>query len=332
MKRRQFILALGGAAASSVSWPLAARAQQPGRMRRLGVLAGIAEKDPEWKARMSAFMQRFQSLGWRVGQNVQIEYRYTVGDAGRIQAAAKELVALAPEVILTMSNPVLAVLARETRSIPVVFAQVADPVGSGFVASLARPGGNITGFTNFEPSMGGKWLEVLKEAAPGVRRALVLHHAQTAAHASFLREAQAAGPNLGVAIIPAGVKDTPEIEQAVNAFAREPNGGLIVLPHPVTTEPRAMIGDLAVRHRMPSVGAFRFMATSGGLISYGSDPVDLFRRSADYIDRILRGAKPADLPVQAPAKFELVINLKTAKAIGLTVPPALLARADEVIE
>ena len=270
MRRREFITLLGGAAAAPLISLRTARAQQPQRMRRLGVLAGIAEKDPEWKTRMSAFMQRFQSLGWRIGQNVQIEHRYAVGDAGRIQAAAKELVALAPEVILTMSNPVLAVLARETRSIPIVFAQVADPVGSGFVASLARPGGNITGFTNFEPSMGGKWLEVLKEAAPGVRRALVLHHAQTAANVSLLREAEAAGPKLGVTIVAAGVNDAPEIEQAVNAFAREPNGGLLVLPHPVTAGPRALIADLAIRHRMPSVGAFRFMATSGGLISYGA--------------------------------------------------------------
>jgi putative ABC transport system substrate-binding protein len=281
---------------------------------------------------MAAFLQRFQSLGWKIGQNVEMEFRYAVGDAGRIQAAAQEMVGLAPEVILTMSNPVLAVLARETRTIPIVFAQVADPVGSKFVASLARPGGNITGFTNFEPLMGGKWVEVLKEAAPGVRRALVLYHAQTAAHVSFLREAEAAGPTLGVTIFAAGVNDAPEIEQAVNAFAREPNGGLIQMPHPVTLGPRAMIADLAIRHRLPTVGAFRSMAASGSLIAYGSDAADLFRRSADYVDRILRGAKPADLPVQAPTKFELVVNLITARALGLTVPPTLLARADEVIE
>jgi putative ABC transport system substrate-binding protein len=273
-----------------------------------------------------------ERLGWRVGRNLNVEYRFAVGDATRIQGAAKEMITLAPEVILTMSNPVLAALARETRTIPIVFAQVADPVGSGFVASMARPGGNVTGFTNFEPSMGEKWLEVLKEVAPGMTRVLVLHHAQTAANVSFLRAAQAAALKLGVTIVAAGVNDAAEIEQAVNAFANEPNGGMILMPHPVVIIPRAMIIELALRHGLPTVGAFRFMAASGSLISYGSDTPDLFRRSADYVDRILRGADPGELPVQAPTKFELVLNLKTAKALGLTVPPTLLARADEVIE
>ena len=291
MKRRELITLLGAAAA----WPLAARAQQPQRTRRLAVLAGLAEQDPEWRARMAAFRQRLGVLGWQVDQNIQIELRYAVGDAERIQSATNEIVSLAPDVILVMSNPL----------------QVADPVGSGFVASMARPGGNITGFTNFEPSMGGKWIELLKETAPGVRRALVLYHAQTAANVSLLREIEGAGPNLGVMIVAAGVNGVAEIEQAVNAFAGEPNGGLILIPHPVTAGPRAMIAQMAIRHRMPSVGAFRFMADSGSLIAYGSDAVDLFRRSADYVDRILRGANPGELPVQAPNKFELVINLKT---------------------
>jgi len=328
MDRRAFLTLLGGAAA----WPRAARAQQHQRMRRLGVLAGLAEQDPEWRARMAAFRQRLGALGWHVDQNIQVEFRYAVGDPERIQSATNEIVSLAPDVILVMSNPLLALLARETRTVPIVFLQVADPVGSGFVASMARPGGNITGFTNFEPSMGGKWIELLKETAPGVRRALVLYHAQTAANVSLLREAEAAGPNLGVTIVAAGVNGVAEIEQAVNAFAGEPNGGLILIPHPVTAGPRAMIAQLAIRHRMPSVGAFRFMADSGSLIAYGSDAGDLFWRSADYVDRILRGANPGELPVQAPNKFELVINLKTAKALGLEIPPTLIARADEVIE
>jgi putative ABC transport system substrate-binding protein len=329
MRRREFLSLVGGLAAS---WPLEARTQQAERVRRMGVLSAFAEGDSEWQARLDPLLAGLQRLGWLVGRNLQIEYRFAVGDAARIQAAAKEMVVLAPEVILTMSNPVLAALARETRTIPIVFAQVADPVGSGFVASMARPGGNVTGFTNFEPSMGEKWVEMLKEVAPGMTRTLVLHHAQTPANVSFLRAAEVAGPKLGVTIIAAGVKDAVEINQAVNAFAREPNGGMILMPHPVVVIPRAMIAELALRHGMPTVGAFRFMAATGSLISYGSDTPDLFRRSADYVDRILRGANPGELPVQAPTKFELVINLKTAKAIGLTVPPTLLARADEVIE
>jgi putative ABC transport system substrate-binding protein len=332
MNRRELMSLVGGAAAA---WPLAARAQQPNRMRRIGMLAtGISKDDPEWRARMAALLPLLQRLGWTVGHNIQIEYHYAVGDAERIRAAVKELTALAPDVILVMSNPLLAALMQETRTIPIVFVQVADPVGSGFVASLVRPGGNVTGFTNFEPSMGGKWLEVLKEAAPRVTRAAVLYHPQTPANVSLLRAAEAAGPSLGVAVAAAPVKNLAEIEHAVMAAAREPNGGLVLIPHPVTvgTGARARIAEWVIQHRLPIVGAFRFVATSGGLISYGIDAVDLFRRSADYIDRILRGANPGDLPVQAPIKFELVVNLMTAKALGLEMPPMLLARADEVIE
>jgi putative ABC transport system substrate-binding protein len=332
MRRREFISLVGGAAAA---WPLAARAQQGERTRRLGVLAtGISENDPEWQARMAALLPRLQKLGWTVGNNIQIEYRYVAGDAERVQATVKELTALAPDVILVMSNPLLAALMKETRTIPIVFVQVADPVSSGFVASLVRPGGNVTGFTNFELSMGGKWLEVLKEAAPQVTRAAVLYHPHTPANVSLLHAAEAAGLPLGVAVTAAPVNNLEEIDRAVMAAAREPNGGVVLIPHPVTvgTGARARIAEWLIQHRLPIVGAFRFVATSGGLISYGVDAVDLYRRSADYVDRILRGANPGELPVQAPIKFELVINLKTAKALGIEVPPTLLARADEVIE
>jgi putative ABC transport system substrate-binding protein len=329
MRRRDFLSVIGGAA---VAWPLAARAQQPGRMRRIGVLAGIAERDPEWQDRIKAFLLRLQQLGWQSGRNIEIDYRYAVGDSEKIRAATKEIVAIAPDVIMTMSNPVLAALLRETRSIPIVFVQVADPVGSGFVSSLARPGGNVTGFTNFEPSMGGKWLELLKEAAPEVTRALVIHNGQTAANVSLLREVQAASPNFGVSVVPAAVNDAAEIEAALTAFARVSSGGVIFIPHPVTTIPRTKIAQLALQLGLPTVGAFRFMAASGMLISYGSEAIDLFRRSADYVDRILRGFNPGELPIQQPTKFELFINLKTAKALGLTLAPTLLGRADEVID
>jgi ABC-type uncharacterized transport system substrate-binding protein len=328
MRRREFLGVVGGAAA----WPLTARAQPPGRMRRVAVLAGMAERDPEWQARIQAFLLRLQQLGWQSGRNVEIDYRYAVGDNEQIQAATKEIIGMAPDVIMTMSNPVLAALLRETRSIPIVFAQVADPVGSGFVSSLARPGGNVTGFTNFEPSMGGKWLELLKEAAPELTRALVVYNGQTAANISLLRAVQAASPNFGVSVVPVAVNDPAEIEEALTAFARVSSGGVILIPHPVTAVTRTKIAQLAIQLRLPTVGAFRFMAASGTLISYGSEAVDLFRRSADYVDRILRGSNAGELPIQQPTKFELFINLKTANALGLTLPPTLLGRADEVIE
>jgi putative ABC transport system substrate-binding protein len=330
MRRREFITLLGGAAA----WPLAAHAQQAERMRRLGVLtAGFSENDPEWQARRAVLLPQLQKLGWTVGNNLQIDYRYVAG-AERVRATVKEVTALAPDVILVSSNLLLAALMKETRTIPIVFVQVADPVSSGFVASLVRPGGNVTGFTNYELSMGGKWVEVLKEAAPLVTRAAVLYHPQTPANVSLLHAAEAAGPPLGVAVTAAPVNNLSEIEHAIMAAAREPNGGVVLIPHPVTvsTGARARIAEWLIQHRLPIVGAFRFVATSGGLVSYGVDAVDLYRRSADYIDRILRGANPGELPVQAPIKFELVINLKTARVLGLEVPPTLLARANEVIE
>jgi putative tryptophan/tyrosine transport system substrate-binding protein len=328
LRRREFLGLVGGAA---VAWPLASRAEGE-RKRRLGVLAGIVERDPEWQARMEAFLQRLQQLGWQSGRNVEIDYRYAVGDSAQIQAATKEIVAIAPDVILTMSNPLLAALLRETHTTPIVFAQVADPVGSGFASSLARPGGNATGFTNFEPSIGGKWLELLKEAAPDVTRALVVHNAQTAANVSMLRAAQAASSNIGVAVVPAAVNNVAEIEQALTVFARQPSGGVILIPHLVTVTPSTRVAELALQLRLPTVGAFRFMAAKGVLVSYGSETTDLFRRSADYVDRILRGSKPGELPIQQPTKFELFINLKTAKALGLTLAPTLLGRADQVIE
>jgi putative ABC transport system substrate-binding protein len=328
MQRREFLSGVGGAA---VAWPLAARGQG-GMKRRLGVLAGIAERDPEWQARMMAFLPRLEQLGWQSGRNIEINYRYAVGDSAQIPAATKEIVATTPNVILTMSNPLLAALLRETRTIPIVFTQVADPVGSGFVSSLARPGGNVTGFTNFETSMGGKWLELLKEAAPDVTRALVIYNAQTAANVSLLRAAEAASASFGIAVVSAAVNDGAEIEQAITEFARQPRGGVILIPHPVTSTPRVRIAELALQLRLPTVGAFRFMAASGTLISYGSEATDLFRRSADYVDRILRGSNPGELPIQQPTKFELFINLKTAKSLGLTLAPTLLGRADEVIE
>jgi putative ABC transport system substrate-binding protein len=327
MRRRDFLLAIGGALAT---YPRTAHPQ--GRVRRIGFLSAFAEQDPETKVRVAIFLKRLESLGWRPGANIEIEYRYAYGDAGRVQAAVKEMVALAPEVIVTMSNPVIAALLRETRSVPIVFGQVADPVGSGFVATLASPGGNATGFANLEPSIGGKWAEILKEAAPSVTRALALHHAQTAANLSFVRASEAAARQLGMTITPAAVNNPAEIERSVTAFAGEPNGGLIAMPHPVTVSARFLIAELAIRHRLPSVGAFRYIATAGSLLSYGNEGSDLFGSAADYVDRILRGTRPGELPVQTPTKFELFVNLNTAKALGLTVPQSLLARADELIE
>ena len=329
MRRREFITLVGGGAAA---WPLAARAQQGDRIRRVGMLLAFTENDPDMRARISAFRQRFTDLGWTDGRNVRIDYRFSGSDIERLRANAKELLALAPDIMFAHSNPGLAALRQENRTVPTVFVQVADPVGSGFIQSLARPGGVTTGFTNFEPAMGSKWVEILKEIAPGVTRAAVLMHDETAANVAMFRAAEAAEPAFGMTVTVAGVRDAAGIEQAIGAFAREPNGGLIALPHVVTAGHRELIARLAIEHRLPSVGAFGFMATSGGLISYGIDVVDLFRRSASYVDRILKGEKPADLPVQAPTKYELVINLKTANVIGLDVPPTLLARGDEVIE
>jgi ABC-type uncharacterized transport system substrate-binding protein len=329
VKRREFITLLGGAAAG---WPLTARAQQPERMRRVGVLMSTTADDPEGQARHDVLLQGLQESGWSVGRNARIDYRWAGGDAELIRKYAAELVALAPDVILTTGTPATAALQQLTRSVPIIFVQVPDPVSSGFVESLARPGGNVTGFTTFEFGMSGKWLELLKEIAPGLTRVAVLRDLAVAAGSLQLGAIQAVAPSFGVELSPVDVRNADEIERAVTAFARSSNGGLIVTGSTPALVHRDLIVTLAARHRLPAVYAYRYFVTAGGLISYGPDSIDPFRRAAAYVDRILKGEKPADLPVQAPTKFELVINLKTAKALGLEIPPTVLARADEVIE
>jgi putative ABC transport system substrate-binding protein len=329
MKRRDFITLLGGAAAA---WPLAARAQQLERMRRVGVLMNLTADDPEASARVTAFAQGLQQLGWTAGHNVRIDYRWSAVDADRSRRYAVELVALAPDVILASGVPVVTALLQATRSVPIVFAQVIDPVGSGLVASLARPGGNATGFTTFEYGMSGKWVELLKEMAPGVTRVAVLRDVGSSSGIGQLGAIQSAAASFGMELSLVGVSDAGEIERAITAFARAANGGVIVTGSTPAIVHRELITTLAARHRLPAVYAFRYFVTVGGLISYGPDSIDPFRRAAGYVDRILKGEKPADLPVQAPVKYETVINLKTAKALGLEVPPTVLARADEVIE
>jgi putative ABC transport system substrate-binding protein len=329
MRRRKFIALAGGAAAA---WPLAARAQQAGRMRRIGVLAGVAADDPEWQARTAAFLEGLQKLGWTVGRNMQIEYRWSAGSAGDLHRYAAELVALAPEVIFAAGGTSLGAALQVTRTIPIVFAVVPDPVGSGFVDSLARPGGNATGFMQFEYTLSAKWPELLKEVAPGVTRAAVLWDPAIAPGIGQFAVIQALAPSVGVDVTPVNVRDTTEIERAVAEFARLPNGGLIVTASALAVVHRDLIVALAAKHKLPVVYFQSQFVARGGLMSYGSDWVDQYRRAAGYVDRILRGEKPADLPVQAPTKYQLAINLKTAKALGLTISPALLARADEVIE
>jgi putative ABC transport system substrate-binding protein len=329
MRRREFITVIGGAA---VAWPLAARAQQPERMRRIAVLMGLARDDPEGQARNAAFLQAMQQLGWTDGRNVRIDTRWDAPDADRYRKNAAELVELAPDVILATGSATMAPLLQATRTIPIVFTNVTDPVGAGFVQSLARPGGNATGFTNFEYSMSGKWVELLKQIAPRVTRAAVLRdHPAAAAGIGQFSAIQSAAQSLGVELTPFGVRDAGEIERGVAEFARSGNGSLIVTAGG-TGFRRDLIIRLASRHKLPAVYPFRYYAKDGGLITYGPDTLDPIRRAAAYVDRILKGEKPADLPVQAPTKYELVINLKTAKALGLEIPPMLLARADEVIE
>ena len=328
MKRREFITLLGGVAA----WPQAARAQQPDRVRRIGVLQPLNESDPEGQLRKVVFLRGLQKFGWKEGANVMIDYRWGGSDADRIRLYAAELSGMRPDVIWTTGALGLLPLKRATRDIPIVFTQVYDPVGSGFVTSLTRPGGNITGFTLGEFSMGGKILEVLKEVAPQVSRVAVILNLDQPPHVAMWRAIEATAPSFGVRLTPADVQGPAEIERAIEAFAREPNGGLIVLPGPIAIIHRELITALAARHRLPAAYAFRFFVTDGGLVSYGVDAADQSRQAAGYVDRILKGEKPADLPVQQPTKFELVINLKTAKALGLEIPPMLLARFDEVIE
>ena len=296
------------------------------------MLMSAAADDPEGQARFAAFLQGFQKLGWTEGQNVQIDIRWAGGDADLDRKFAAELVALSPDVILASASPTVAALNGATRTVPIVFANAVDPVGGGFVDSLAKPGGNVTGFVLFEYGISAKWLELLKEIAPGVTRAAVLRDPAIAAGTGQFGALQSVAPSFGVELSPVNVRDPGEIERSISAFARSPNGGLIVTASPLALLHRNLIIELAARHKLCAVYSLRPFVTSGGLISYGTDIVDLYRRAAGYVDRILKGEKPADLPVQAPTKFELVINLKTAKALGLTIPPTLLARADEVIE
>jgi putative ABC transport system substrate-binding protein len=327
MRRREFITLLGGAAAA---WPLAARAQQPGRMPRIVVLEGYDQNEAPGQARVAAFAQGLQELGWLDGRNITIEYRFTSAEPDRMRANATALSENAPALIVATSTPITQSLLQ--TSVPIVFVNVSDPIGSGLVTSLARPSGRITGFTNYESSVIGKWLELLKEVAPRLAKVAVMSNAQNPASIMFFRSIEAMATTIGVQSTPVGVVDAASIQRALDSLAHDPGTGLIVLPEPVNGNNRDLIISLAAQHRLPTVYPFSFYPAAGGLMSYGVDPADLYRRAATYVDRILKGAKPGDLPVQQPTKFELVINLKTAKAIGLTIPESLLLRADELIE
>ena len=329
MKRREFIAGLGSAAA----WPLATHAQQGERVRRIGMLIGLAADDTETKTRLAAFRQGMQQHGWNEGRNLQVDYRWAGPDAERIKAHATELAATLPDLIVAITSPSVAALQRATSTVPIVFAGIGDPVGQGFVASLAQPGGNITGFTGLEFSLGGKWVELLKQIAPSVTRAAYLFHPEVGPYyARWLKSVEAAAAALGVEPTSAPVRAAADIERAVETFAGASKGGLIVQPDAFTVTNRGLIIGLAARYRLPAVYTYAYEAAEGGLVSYGPDVPDQFHRSAAYVDRILRGAKPADLPVQQPLKYQLLVNLKTAKALGLTIPETLLATADEVIE
>jgi putative tryptophan/tyrosine transport system substrate-binding protein len=326
--RREFITMLGGAAAA---WPIAARAQQRERMRRIGVLTADAEDDPGVKARLAAFQQGLDRLGWSVDRNVRIDYRFAANNPDQYQPLAKELIRLQPDVLLAYTTPVAAAFERESRMFPIVFVGVSDPIGSGLVASLARPGGNLTGLLLYEEGITGKWLAMLKEIAPGLSRAALIANPKRTPYDYFVRSAKSAAPALRIELAPAPVENAADIERVIESFARKPNGGIVVLPG-TAIEYRDLVIALAARHRLPAVYYARFFVTAGGLMSYGIDFVDQSRQAAGYVDRILRGASAADLPVQAPTKYETVLNLKTAKALGLDVPSSLLVRADEVIE
>ena len=328
MKRREFITLLCGAAA----WPLAARAQQGERMRRIGVLEPIAAESPDGKARQGAFLQRLQQLGWIDGRNVRIDTRWSAGNDAETRKYATELAALAPDVILTAGSAAIEPMRQATRTVPIVFVIVPDPVGAGFVESLSRPGRNATGFMMFEYNLSGKWLELLKEITPGVTRAAVLRDPAITAGIGQFAVIQSVAPSVGVDVSPISVREVAEIERGIAAFARSPNGGMLVTASALAAVHRDLIITLAARYKLPAVYVQWHFVASGGLISYRPDFIDQYRRAADYVDRILKGEKPADLPVQAPTKYDLVINLKTAKTLGLTVPPSVLARADEVIE
>jgi putative ABC transport system substrate-binding protein len=329
VRRREFITLLGGAAAA---WPLDARAQQPERVRRIGVMISLAESDPEAQANAAALREELQQLGWTEGRNIRTDYRWGVGDPERSRAAAKELLALSPDLIMPATTQMLAAVRQETSSVPVVFVNISDPVGTGFVESLARPGGNITGFTNFEYAMAQKWLQTLKEIAPNITRTAIITNPKNPNTALYLHAIEPAATSFAMQLAVTPVNDATEIERTLEAFAGESNGGLLVMPDPLTITHRDLIVALAARHRLPAAYPYRVFVASGGLLSYGTDRIDIYRRAAAYVDRVLKGAKAGDLPIQQPTKFELVINLKTAKALGLTVPQTLLGRADEVIE
>jgi len=328
-RRRQFLTLLGGVGAA---WPLAARAQQDGAVRRIGVLMSLAADDPDGQARVAAFRQGLQQSGWIDGRNLRIDTRWAAGDADRIRRYAVELVALTPNVVLAIGAAVTGPLRQATRTVPIVFVQVTDPVGAGFVVSLAHPGGNATGFIQFEYGMAGKWLELLKEIAPGVKRVAVIRDPDISAGPGQLGAIQSVAPSFGVELSPVGVRDAAEIEHSLDSFAQGSNGGLLVTGSTLALVHRDLITTLAARHKLPAVYFQRPFVAAGGLISYAPDHIEPFRRAAGYVDRILKGEKPAALPVQGPTKYELVINLKTTKALGLDVPATLLARADEVIE
>ena len=330
MRRREFITLLGGAA----TWPLLAKAQQADQVRRVGVLSNIGESDLEAQSMVTALHEELRKLGWIDGRNLRVDHRWAAGNPERAATFAKELVALKPEVIVGHTTPSVIALRKQTDTIPIVFVQISDPIGSGFITNLARPDGNITGFTNFEASMVGKWVELLKEVAPGVSRVAFLFNPQTAPYVTryYQGPLETSARSLGLQPSASPVHDAREIESAVIAFSREPGGGLIVMPDSFNIVHRNQIIALAAQHRLPMISPYRFMVEEGGLMAYGVELVELFRRAAAYVDRILKGAKPAELPVQAPTKFELVINLKAAKALGLTVPSQLLARSDQLIE
>ena len=329
MRRREFITLLGGAAAA---WPVVARAQQGDRMRRIGVLVGQAENDPDEKARLNGFREGLAKAGWSEGRNVSVDYRFAAGRAEHVEALAKELVALQPDVIIAQGTSVTAALQRESNKIPIVFVTVSDPIGSGFVASLPRPGGNITGLLQYEAGIVGKWMAMLKEIAPRLVHVALVANPKVTAYDYFLRAAEAAAPSLAIEIVPSPIESAGDIERVIDSVARVPNSGLLLPPDSTTITHRDLIVALAARHRLPAVYSLRVFVTAGGLMSYGTDQVEIFRLAATYADRILRGAKPAELPVQVPTKYETIVNLKTAKGLGLDVPPSLIVRADQVIE
>jgi putative ABC transport system substrate-binding protein len=328
MRRREFIAALGGAA----TWSISAHAQQSERPRQIGMLIPFDDNEPEIKARLSALKQRLYELGWIESRNIRFDYRFTGQDAERIHSGAEELIALRPDVIVVVSNPAVAILTKMTQTVPIVFVGASDPIESGFVTNLGRPGGNITGFQNFETAIGGKWLDLLKEIAPGVRRVALVYSPDISAQVAFIHSAEAASTSLGVAVTGAAVQSIADMEHVLTAFAKEANGGLIVGPFPFIATNQDRFIALASDLRLPAIYPFRYFAMNGGLASYGFDTVELHRQAASYVDRILKGEKPGNLPVQAPTKYELVINLKTAKTIGLTISPELQLRADELIE